>query len=106
MIGKVALMTLLEDNCCDDKVLEETQDIENFIKSLIPTGIEFLQCRTDKYAEYCRYRDIDKAELERLTGFLSRAKFKYNFDETDGDWVFGGCETLIIDLENKTSYIH
>jgi hypothetical protein len=37
--------------------------------------------------------------------YFENIKFKYNFDETDHDWVFGGSETLIIDLEKKESYI-
>ena len=37
--------------------------------------------------------------------FFKWIKFKYNFDETDEDYIFGGSELLIIDLENKQSYI-
>jgi len=98
-ISKVVLITLSETNICGENVLENYNDIEKFIISLIPSGIEFLQYRTE------RYKNIDEEELNRLFNHLKKVIFKYNFEETDGDWIFGGCETLIIDLENKTSFI-
>jgi len=105
-IGKVVLMTINADtNYCGGKILEDSEDIEKFIHSLLPTAIEFIQHREDKYAEYVRYRDIDKDEVLRLTDYFKNIRFKYNFDKTDGDWQFGGCETLIIDLENNKTYI-
>jgi len=105
-IGKVVLMTIINDeNLCGDKVLEDSEDIEKLVHSLLPAGIEFLNYRTDKYADYCRYEDISKEEVARLVECFSTIKFKYNFSETDGDWVFGGSETLIIDIENNKSFI-
>ena len=104
-IGKVTLMTILNNNICCCKVLEDSEDIEKFVHSLLPTAIEFLQYREDKYAEYCRYRDISKEKLDYYVKYFEKVNFKYNFDETDHDWVFGGSETLIIDLEKKESYI-
>jgi hypothetical protein len=104
-IGKVALMTIPNDNICGCRVLEDSEDIEKFILSLLPTAIEFLQYREDKYADYCRYEDIDKDEVNRLSNYFKNVKFKYNFDETDNDFIFGGSETLIIDLEKNESYI-
>jgi hypothetical protein len=106
-IGKVLLMTLIDENTCGEKMLEYSEDIESFIHSLLPTAIEFTQYRTDKYGDNpSRYRDIDKEEVDRLSDYFKNVKFKYNFTETDGDWVFGGSETLIIDLEKNESYIH
>jgi hypothetical protein len=105
-IGKVAIMTIPNDNICGCMVLEDSDDIEKFILSLLPTAIEFLQYREDKYTKFVRYRDISKEEVKRLADYFNDVTFKYNFDETDNDWDFGGSETLIIDLENKTSYIH
>ncbi len=105
-IGKVFLMTINKDSNLFWPILEEQVDIENFIKSLIPTGIEFVMYRTDKYnSKYSRYRNIDSAELQRLVEHVSRVEFKYNFDYTDGDWIYGGHETLIIDIENNESFI-
>lgn len=105
-IGKIVLMTIIADeNICGDKVLEDSDDIEKLVHSLLPAGIEFLNCRTDKYADYCRYEDVSKEEVTRLVECFSKIKFKYNFDETDGDWIFGGSETLIIDIENNKSFI-
>ena len=104
-IGKVALMSITNDNICGGKILEESDDIEKFIHSLLPTAIEFIQAREDKYADFCRYEDISKDEVARLTEYFKYIRFKYNFDESDGDWVFGGSETLIIDLEKNDSYI-
>lgn len=106
-IGKVVLMTITNDvNICDDKVLEDSDDIEKFVYSLLPSGIEFLQYRTDKYADYCRYKDVSKEEINKLIEYFSQIKFKYNFTENDCDWISGGSETLIIDIENNKSYIH
>ena len=104
-IGKVALMSITNDDICGGKILEESDDIEKFIHSLLPTAIEFIQARKDKYADFCRYEDISKDEVARLTEYFKYIRFKYNFDESDGDWVFGGSETLIIDLEKNDSYI-
>jgi hypothetical protein len=104
-IGKVALMTIPNDNICGCRVLEESEDIEKFIHSLLPTAIEFLQCKEDKYADYCRYEDVSKEEVDRLSKYFGSVRFKYNFDESDNDWEFGGSETLIIDLEKNESYI-
>ena len=103
-IGKVSLMTIKNNNICDCMVLEESVDIENFIKSLIPTGIEFLQYREDKYADCCRYRNVTKEVVDRLKYGFNDICFIYNFDEN-----FNGedcdCESLIIDLYNNESYI-
>lgn len=105
-VGKVSLMTILNNNICGGMVLEESEDIEKFILSLLPTGIEFLQYKEDKYADYCRYRDISKEEVDRLSNYFNNVKFVYNFDETNDDFVFGGSETLIIDLVKKESFIN
>ncbi len=103
-IGKVSLMTIQNNNICGCMVLEESNDIENFIKSLIPIGIEFLQYREDKYADYCGYDDVTKKEVDRLTKEFKDIRFVYNFDDKfNGE--LGGSETLIIDLQNNQSYI-
>jgi hypothetical protein len=103
-IGKVSLMTIKNNNICGCTVLEESNDIENFIKSLISTGIEFLQYREDKYADYCRYENVTKEVVDRLTEGFNDIYFIYNFDENfNGEG--GGCESLIIDLDNNESYI-
>ncbi len=105
-IGLLTLSTIKNKNACGMDMLEESVDIERFIKSLVPTAIEFAQYRIDKFASFPRYRNIEENELKTLTEYLiKQIRFKYNFDETDSDWVFGGSETLIIDLENNTSYI-
>jgi len=108
-IGSVTLTTIKNDtNICGCKVLEDSDDIEKFIHSLLPTAIEFIQAREDKYTDFgrhFRYEDIDKEEVLRLSDYFKNIKFKYNFEETDDDWIFGGSETLIIDLEKNESYI-
>lgn len=104
-IGKVSLMSITNDNICGCKILEDSDDIEKFIHSLLPTAIEFIQAREDKYANFCRHEDISKDEVARLTEYFKNIRFKYNFDESDDDWDFGGSETLIIDLEKNESYI-
>ena len=104
-IGKVTLLTLKEKNYCFEDMLEESEDIEKFIHSILPTAIEFAQYRTEKYEDYSRYRDIEESELNRLTSEFKNIIFKYNFDELDDDYVFGGSEILIIDLEKNESYI-
>jgi|JI6StandDraft_1071083.scaffolds.fasta_scaffold250179_1 hypothetical protein len=105
-IGNVTLTTIIKDtNICGCKVLEDSDDIEKFIHSLLPTAIEFIQAREDKYADFVRYENIDKEEVIRLTDYFKDVKFKYNFTETDDDFIFGGSETLIIDLEKNESYI-
>lgn len=105
-IGKILLETITTKNACCEEMLEDSEDIEKFVLSLLPTAIEFAQYRSCKYETYVRYRDIDKTELNYLVEyFIKDVKFKYNFDETDNDYVFGGSETLIIDLEKKESYI-
>lgn len=104
-IGLVTLSTIKNKNDCYEEMLEQSEDIEKFIKSLLPTAIEFVQYRIDKFASFSRYKDIENDELKTLTEYLiENTKFKYNFSETDSDWVFGGSETLIIDLENNISY--
>lgn len=102
-IGKVSLMTILNDNICGCRVLEDSEDIEKFIHSLLPTAIEFLQYKEDKYAKYCRYRDISKEDIDFYVKCFEKIKFKYNFDEINYD--FGVSEALIIDLEKNESYI-
>jgi len=105
-IGKVVLMTInLETNMCGGEILEESDDIEKFIHSLLPSAIEFIQYREDKYADYCRYRDVSRDEVLRLTNCFEKIRFKFNFDDSDDDWLFGGDETLIIDVEGNRSYI-
>ena len=104
-IGKVALMTITNKNICGCEVLEDSEDIEKFIHSLLPTAIEFIQYKENKYTKYPRYENIDKSEVDRLVEYFSKIIFVYNFDETNEDFIFGGSETLIIDLEKKESYI-
>lgn len=108
-IGKITLSTLVENNYCGESMLNNSIDIENFIRSLIPTAIEFASYRCeDRNSEergYKRYRDISTNEIDNLTEHLSRAKFYFNFEDTHPDYEFGGAETLIIDLENLTSFI-
>ena len=104
-IGKITLLTLKTKNLCFEEMLEESEDIEKFVHSLLPTAIEFTQYRVAKYEDYSRYRDIEESELNRLTSEFKNLRFKYNFDESDDDYVFGGSEMLIIDLEKNESYI-
>lgn len=104
-IGKITLLTLKTKNLCFEEMLEESEDIEKFVHSLLPTAIEFTQYRVAKYEDYSRYRDIEESELNRLTSEFKNIRFKYNFDESDDDYVFGGSEMLIIDLEKNESYI-
>jgi len=105
-IGQITLLTIKNDtNICGGKVLEDSEDIEKFIHSLLPTAIEFIQAKEDKYADYVRYVNIEKEEVIRLTECFKNIKFKYNFEENDNDWIFGGSETLIIDIEKNKSYI-
>jgi hypothetical protein len=104
-IGKITLLTLKTKNLCFEEMLEESEDIEKFVHSLLPTTIEFTQYRVAKYEDYSRYRDIEESELNRLTSEFKNIRFKYNFDESDDDYVFGGSEMLIIDLEKNESYI-
>jgi hypothetical protein len=104
-IGKITLLTLKTKNLCFEEMLEESEDIEKFVHSLLPTAIEFTQYRVAKYEDCSRYRDIEESELNRLTSEFKNIRFKYNFDESDDDYVFGGSEMLIIDLEKNESYI-
>jgi hypothetical protein len=105
-IGSVTLTTIKNDtNICGCKVLEDSEDIEKFIHSLLPTAIEFIQAREHKYADFVRYKNIEEVELNRLVSYFKNIQFKYNFEESDDDWIFGGFETLIIDLEKNESYI-
>ena len=88
-IGKVTLTAIIEDtNICGSKVLEDSDDIEKFIHTLLPTAIEFIQAREDKYTDFLRYENIDKEEVIRLTDYFKDIKFKYNFSETDDDWIW------------------
>lgn len=105
-IGSVTLTTIKNDtNVCGSKILEDTEDIEKFIYSLLPTAIEFIQAREDKYGNNKMYNDIDKEEVLRLVEYFKNVQFNYNFDEKEYDWILGGSETLIIDLEKNESYI-
>ena len=104
-IGKVLLFTIKNQNLCGEDLLEESEDIEKFIQSILPTAIEFAQYRAGKYESYCRYENIDIDTLKSLSNSFSTVRFKYNFDVSDQDWVFGGSETLIIDITNNKSYI-
>jgi hypothetical protein len=108
-IGKVTLNTITSNNICDCAVLEESTDIENFIKSLLPTAIEFIQYRQDKYAEFCRYKDITKDEITNLVNYFNDIEFVYNFSEDPiyghSYYIEGESEILIIDLVNHKSYI-
>jgi hypothetical protein len=108
-LGKVTLSTLVETNYCGESLLNNSRDIETFIKSLIPTAIEFASYRCEDSNSlargFKRYRDISPMELDSLIPHLSKAKFYFNFEDSHLDYEFGGAETLIIDLENKTSYI-
>jgi len=104
-IGKVTLMTITNKNICGCEVLEDSEDIEKFIHSLLPTAIEFIQYKENKYSEFPRYENIDKSEVNRLTESFSKIKFIYNFDHTNEHYICGGSETLIINLEKKESYI-
>ena len=104
-IGKIVLLTLKTPNICYEQMIEESEDIELFVHSLLPTAIEFSQYKVAKYEKYSQYRNIDKSEVVRISSAFKNIKFKYNFDESDNDWRFGGSETLIIDLDKNESYI-
>lgn len=94
-IGKIALSSINKKNICDEKILEQKDDIENFIKKLLPLGIEFIQYNFDK---------ITKKELKRISEiFAKNIKFHYNCD--DSEFCFHKSEALIIDLKNKKYYI-
>ena len=100
-IGKICLFTILEDtNVCWGKLLEDTVDIEDFVHSLLPTAIEFIQYKEDKYSEFVRYEEISKDELVRLVKEFTPLEFVYN----DIDDSSNG-ESVVIDILNKTSYI-
>lgn len=99
-IGKVTLMSLLELNICGEEMLETSDDIEAFIHSLLPTAIEFAQYKCGRNRQ-----TLEEDKLIYLSSYFKKMRFKYNFDETDEDYIFGGSELLIIDLENKQSYI-
>ena len=104
-IGKITLSTIKNKNICDEYMLEESEDIEKFIYSLLPTAIEFTQYKVGKYERYCRYNDIKKEDVKWLSDEFNNIDFVYNFKETDDVYGLGGCETLIIDLEKNESYI-
>ena len=104
-IGNVLLFTLTHKNICNEEMLEDSEDIEDFVFSLLPSAIEFTQYKACRYEDYVRYENVSKEEVSRLSEYFKNIKFKYNFNETDSDWIFGGSETLIIDLEKKESYI-
>lgn len=104
-LGKITLDTILSENICGEKMLEDTENIEKFVLKLLPVALEFANCKTDKYKSFPRYQDIQDEELDNLMKYFNNCRFKYNFDDTDEDWIFGGCETLIIDIENGESYI-
>ena len=114
-IGEIVLKTLTR-NICGEEMLEDSETIEEFVLSLLPTAIEFTQYKVGKYEnwymrlyqyeKYCRYKDITKDEVDRLSDYFKNVKFIYNFDETDDNFRFGGSETLIIDLEENKSYIN
>ena len=101
-IGKVLLNTITTKNVCGEKMLEDSETIENFVFSLLPVAIEFTQYKVGKYEDYCLYNDITKKELDWLCDEFKNVKFNYNFEETDDNF---GCETLIIDFEKNKSYI-
>jgi fructose-1,6-bisphosphatase len=105
-VGKVALMTLLNPvNICGCNILEESDDIEKFIISLLPTAIDFIQYRESKFARYPRYEAIPVEERDYLVNYLTeRLIFKYNVDETDDKW-FEDSGSLVIDLEGQKSFL-
>ena len=91
-IGRVALDTLLNTNFCNETIITDRIIFEDFVKSLLPIGIKFAQ---HKY-EDCEYLSSE---------FTKCIYFKYNFNLDDEDYIFGGCELLIIDLIKKEYYI-
>ena len=100
-IGKVTLTTLLKQNICGEEMLETSDDIEAFIHSLLPTAIEFAQYKCGRNRQ-----TLEEGKLTWLSSYFKDMRFKYNFDyETDDEYISGGSELLIIDLENKQSYI-
>lgn len=100
-IGKITLTTLLETNICEEEMLETSEDIESFIHSLLPTAIEFTQYKCGRNRQI-----LEEDTLTYLSSYFKRMRFKYNFDyETDDEYISGGSELLIIDLQNKQSYI-
>jgi len=105
-IGKILLETINSKNITGCKVLETTEDIEKFVYSLLPTAIEFLQYRTDKYANlhpfFIRYRNIEKEELDKLVDF--KLKFIYNINDIELNEYSGEHEILVVDLMKKESF--
>lgn len=58
-IANVLLFTVKNKNLCDENMLVNSDDIIRFVKSLIPTALEFAQYRTDEYKLGCNTSDID-----------------------------------------------
>ena len=104
-LGNVVLESMNNITPHGEEMLEDSNDIERFVKKLIPIAIEFAQYKTDKYKPFPRYRNINENELISLTKYFDDIKFKYNFDKlNDDDYIFAGSESLIIDFQNNESY--
>lgn len=90
-IGKVLLFTLENKNIVDEEILNNSNEIEQFVISLFPTAFNFV-CKTARMNQAI----ID--DFKRIT-------FEYNFNYDNADYIWGSCESLIVDLETKDSYI-
>lgn len=106
-IGRVVIETITNEWSPHSHPLLSSEDIEKFIKDLIPIAIEFIWIKSGNIRKDIENSvEIDKSELLRTKEHLSKAKFIYNFKHDDPEYKYKLSECLIIDLENNISYIH
>lgn len=100
-IGETLLNTINKDtNICSEFILEDSKDIEDFVKSLIVPAFEFIQQKNNKYTEVVKYRRVSKVDRILYKQYFKKTKFKYNKKIN-----YTGNEVLIVDIENNKSYI-
>lgn len=94
-IGRTLLNTLTQKNICNEEMLVMSYDIENFVWSLIPIGIQFAQYRADNREK------IDTDEIDRLTQTFYSLRFEYNYDTEQIRELreTSGSEVLLIDMD-------
>lgn len=88
-IGRITLYTLIRNNICGEQMLEDSETIEKFVKSLIPTALQFVQYNCGKY---------DDEEVEESIDYFKSIKFYYNDPAKS---LLTDMDTLFIDLENN-----
>lgn len=98
-IAKSLLLFVNKETLTGNTILTTKDDVLSFIKSMLPTAIEFGCYRvTDEYNSE-RYRKIEKTELDRLVrSILEDIKLFVDADLQDHN----GYEHHIIDFENNT----